>query len=68
MTHMSMLTKKIDEMSTKQVHIVDTINGEICTPCINQPYACSWNGNGDNQRFNEYINYANNYRGQRQGG
>ncbi|XP_019230517.1 PREDICTED: uncharacterized protein LOC109211442 [Nicotiana attenuata] len=68
MTQMSLLTKKIDEMGTKQVHIVDTTNGGLCTPCINQSYVCSWSGENDNQGFREDMNYVNNFGGQRQGG
>ncbi|XP_070014005.1 uncharacterized protein [Nicotiana sylvestris] len=67
MTQMSILTKKIDEMGTKQVHIVDTTNGGLCTPCINQSYVCSWSGEGENQGAREDMNYVNNYGGQRQG-
>nr|XP_033516651.1 uncharacterized protein LOC117280990 [Nicotiana tomentosiformis] len=67
MTHMSILTKKIDEMGTKQVHIVDTTNGGLYTPCINQSYVCSWSGENDNQGFREDMNYVNNFGGQRQG-
>lgn len=44
MTQMSLLTKKFDAMGTKQVHIIDTTNGDLCTPCINQSYVCSWSG------------------------
>jgi len=68
MTQMSILTKKIDEMGTKQVHIVDTTNGGLCTPCVNQSYVCSWSGEGKNQRAREDMNYVNNFKGQRQGG
>ncbi|XP_019225200.1 PREDICTED: uncharacterized protein LOC109206791 [Nicotiana attenuata] len=68
MTQMSLLTKKIDEMGMKQVHIVDTTNGGLCTPCINQSYVCSWSGENDNQGFKEDMNYVNNFGGQRQGG
>ncbi|XP_070043298.1 uncharacterized protein [Nicotiana tomentosiformis] len=69
MTQMSILTKKIDESGQKQqVHIVDTTNGGLCTPCINQPYVCSWSAEGDNQQYQEDINYVANYGGQRQGG
>nr|XP_009615615.1 uncharacterized protein LOC104108316 [Nicotiana tomentosiformis] len=68
MTQMSLLTKKIDEMGTKQVHIVDTTNGGLCTPCINQSYVCSWSGENDNHGFREYMNYVNNFGDQRQGG
>nr|XP_016464110.1 PREDICTED: uncharacterized protein LOC107787102 [Nicotiana tabacum] len=67
MTQMSILAKKIDEMGTKQVHIVDTTNGGLCTPCINQSYVCSWSGEGENQRAREDMNYVNNNGGQRQG-
>ncbi|XP_070008608.1 uncharacterized protein [Nicotiana sylvestris] len=67
LTQMSILTKKIDEMGTKQVHIVDTTNGGLCTPCVNQSYVCSWSGEGDNQGAREDMNYVNNYGGQRQG-
>ncbi|XP_070020065.1 uncharacterized protein [Nicotiana sylvestris] len=67
MTQMSILTKKIDEMSTKQVHIVDTTNGGLCTPCFNQSYVCSWSREGENQGAREDMNYVNNYGGQRQG-
>ncbi|XP_070014783.1 uncharacterized protein [Nicotiana sylvestris] len=65
---MSLLTKKIDEMGTKQVHIMDTTNGVLCTPCINQSYVCSWSGENDNRGFTEDMNYVNNFGGQRQGG
>ena len=68
MTQMSMLTKKMDEMATKQVDIVDTINKSLCTPCINQSYVCSWSVENDNQGFKEDMNYVNNFGGQRQGG
>ncbi|XP_075087516.1 uncharacterized protein LOC142169544 [Nicotiana tabacum] len=69
MTQMSILTKKIDESSQKQqVHIVDTTNRGLCTPCINQPYVCSWSAEGDNQQYYEDMNYVANYEGQRQGG
>ncbi|XP_075077429.1 uncharacterized protein LOC142164140 [Nicotiana tabacum] len=66
MTQMSILTKKIDESCQKQVHIVDTTNEGLCTPCINQPYVCSWSGESDNQNFQENMNYVGNYGGQRQ--
>ncbi|XP_070049312.1 uncharacterized protein [Nicotiana tomentosiformis] len=61
MNQMSLLTKKIDEMGTKQVHIVDTTNRGLCTPCINQSYVCSWSGEKDNQGFREDMNYVNNF-------
>ncbi|XP_070014616.1 uncharacterized protein [Nicotiana sylvestris] len=67
MTQMSILTKKIDEMGTKQVHIIDTTNGGLCKPCVNQFYVCSWSGEGENQGEREDMNYVNNYGGQRQG-
>ncbi|XP_075077148.1 uncharacterized protein LOC142163894 [Nicotiana tabacum] len=60
-TQMSILTKKIDKMGTKQVHIVDTTNRGLCTPCINQSYVCSWSGENDNQGFREDMNYVNNF-------
>nr|XP_009598390.1 uncharacterized protein LOC104094218 [Nicotiana tomentosiformis] len=67
MIQMSNLTKKIDESCQKQqVHIVDATNGGLCTPYINQPYVCSWSVEGDNQHYQEYINYVANYGGQRQ--
>nr|XP_016457669.1 PREDICTED: uncharacterized protein LOC107781477 [Nicotiana tabacum] len=66
LTQMSILTKKIDEMSTKQVHIVDTTNGGLCTPCVNQSYVCSWSGEGDNQGVREDMNYVSNFGDQRQ--
>ncbi|XP_070048854.1 uncharacterized protein [Nicotiana tomentosiformis] len=68
MTQMSLLTKKINEMDMKQVHIVDTTNRGLCTPCINQSYVCSWSRENDNQGFREDMNYVNNFGGQRQGG
>ncbi|XP_070034980.1 uncharacterized protein [Nicotiana tomentosiformis] len=69
MTQMSILTKKIDESGQKQqVHIVDVTNRGLCTPCINQPYVCSRSEEGDNQHYQEYMNYGANYGGQRQGG
>ncbi|XP_070011210.1 uncharacterized protein [Nicotiana sylvestris] len=68
MTQMSILTKKIDEMGTKQVHIVDTPNGGLCTPCVNQSYVCSWSGEGENQGAREDMNYVNNFGGHIQGG
>nr|XP_016467928.1 PREDICTED: uncharacterized protein LOC107790511 [Nicotiana tabacum] len=67
MTQISILTEKIDESSQKQVHIVDTTNGGLCKPCINQPYMSSWSGECDNQNYQENI-YVGNYGGQRQGG
>ncbi|XP_075098827.1 uncharacterized protein LOC107785270 [Nicotiana tabacum] len=57
MTQMNLLTKKIDEMGTKQVHIIDTTNGGLCTPCINHSYGCSWSEENDNQGFREDMNY-----------
>ncbi|XP_019244429.1 PREDICTED: uncharacterized protein LOC109224295 [Nicotiana attenuata] len=63
MTQMSLLIKKIDEMGTKQVHIVDTTNGGLCTPFINQSYVCSWSGENDSQSFREDMNYVNNFGG-----
>ncbi|XP_070053343.1 uncharacterized protein [Nicotiana tomentosiformis] len=69
MTQMSILTKKIYESCQKQqVHIVDVTNGGLCTPCFNQPYVCSWSAKGDNQHYQEDMNYVANYGGQRQGG
>ncbi|XP_070035216.1 uncharacterized protein [Nicotiana tomentosiformis] len=67
MTQMSILTKKIDKSGQKQVHIVDTTTGELCTPCIDQPYVCSWSGKNDNQNYQENMNYVGNYEGQSQG-
>nr|XP_016507019.1 PREDICTED: uncharacterized protein LOC107824731 [Nicotiana tabacum] len=70
MTQMSILTKKIDESGQKQVQIVDTTNGGLCTLCINQPYVCSWSSEheSDNQSYQENMKYVSNYGGQRQGG
>ncbi|XP_019237750.1 PREDICTED: uncharacterized protein LOC109217906 [Nicotiana attenuata] len=48
-------------MGTKQVLIVDTTNGGLCTPCINQSYVFSWSGEGENQGPREDMNYVNNY-------
>ncbi|XP_070057580.1 uncharacterized protein [Nicotiana tomentosiformis] len=68
LTQMSILTKKIYESCQKQVRIVDTTNGGLCIPRINQPYVCSWSGESDNQNYQENMNYVGNYGGQRQGG
>ncbi|XP_070005540.1 uncharacterized protein [Nicotiana sylvestris] len=63
-TQMSILTKKIDESGQKQqVHIVDATNGGLCTSCINQLYVCSWSAEGDNQQYQENMNYVANYGG-----
>lgn len=61
MTQMSLLTKEIDEIGTKKVHIDDTTNGGLCTPCMNQPYVFSWTVVSDNQRFTKDMDYVNNY-------
>nr|XP_016442751.1 PREDICTED: uncharacterized protein LOC107768164 [Nicotiana tabacum] len=69
MMQMSILTKKIDESGQKQqVHKVDVTNGGLCTPCINQPYVCSWSAESDNQNYQENMKYVAYYGGQRQGG